>query len=400
MNRSLRLYVLISKHKGWEILSVLPSLLILVLVFIFSCFLFVCLGTILDVSWVLLTISLILIIFFIAGLIKYFCKGLYKFISFRRSLIYASAMIFILGMTADFFLIINFLPICLCNSVLLVLSALFIFQIFSTNFNINRSEEGLFKRNIKFLYIALILFLFMIMSFMDFGPIGGFSFASLHGYKLFPNKRYEINKDGFRGPAPRPDIKHAFRILAMGDSSTFGYAVQDRFSYPRTLERLANMVCKGEPFVEVINAGVPGYKAYNLGIGADELCRKIKPGLALVLVNTITTREQEDYYYLTLTVRTLKHANVPVALATYPMNCPEGRKEIVEQVCRETSVPIIRLNNYFIHAKKDHLILNDNFHPNENGYLLIAQVIFWRLCELGMIPVPERFSCRKLKNDS
>lgn len=51
------------------------------------------------------------------------------------------------------------------------------------------------------------------------------------------------------------------RILALGDSCTFGWRVEEEEAYPQTLERLL-AARGGSPHYRVINAGVPGYTSY------------------------------------------------------------------------------------------------------------------------------------------
>ncbi len=67
------------------------------------------------------------------------------------------------------------------------------------------------------------------------------------------------NSRGLRGPEI-PGRKARFRILALGDSTTFGLGVDDDQTWPAVLERLLRGKSGGP--VEVINAGVPGYSAF------------------------------------------------------------------------------------------------------------------------------------------
>lgn len=71
--------------------------------------------------------------------------------------------------------------------------------------------------------------------------------------------RYAINEHGFRGPTcARRKPGRAFRIIALGDSFTFGTAVQLEETWPFLLERaLAELV--PELRFEVLNWGVPAY---------------------------------------------------------------------------------------------------------------------------------------------
>jgi len=86
-----------------------------------------------------------------------------------------------------------------------------------------------------------------------------------------------INSRGYRGPEYPWDTPAGFRILALGDSFTFGFGVEEEATYPARLERaLAGR------HVEVINTGLAG-------LGPDNEARLLAvdgPGLRpdLVLV--------------------------------------------------------------------------------------------------------------------
>jgi hypothetical protein len=82
------------------------------------------------------------------------------------------------------------------------------------------------------------------------------------GYRLRPDFRgqhdhedyivdYDIGPNGFRGPAHYDKKKPGYRIVALGDSYTFGLGVPFEDTYLSLLEDKSR--------VEIINAGVPGY---------------------------------------------------------------------------------------------------------------------------------------------
>jgi lysophospholipase L1-like esterase len=64
---------------------------------------------------------------------------------------------------------------------------------------------------------------------------------------------------GLRG-AEVPRRKTGFRILALGDSTTFGLGVDDDQTWPAILQSLLRERSRKE--VEVLNAGVPGYTSF------------------------------------------------------------------------------------------------------------------------------------------
>ncbi|MEM1449478.1 MAG: GDSL-type esterase/lipase family protein [Planctomycetota bacterium] len=67
---------------------------------------------------------------------------------------------------------------------------------------------------------------------------------------------YRIDERGFRSGPPRSANEDATRVVALGDSYTFGWAVEDAEAYPSALARELDASADS---VEVINAGVPGF---------------------------------------------------------------------------------------------------------------------------------------------
>lgn len=66
--------------------------------------------------------------------------------------------------------------------------------------------------------------------------------------------RVHINSLGYRGKEFAKTKGEAIRVIAVGDSFTFGYGVEDHQSYPAVLERRLRQAV-GEERVQVINAG-------------------------------------------------------------------------------------------------------------------------------------------------
>jgi lysophospholipase L1-like esterase len=74
--------------------------------------------------------------------------------------------------------------------------------------------------------------------------------------RTFP---YRTNSHGLRDrdrPAKQPGTT---RVLVMGDSYTWGYAVAEDEAYPQVAERL--LAARGRPDVEVVNGGIPDYNS-------------------------------------------------------------------------------------------------------------------------------------------
>src|SRR5262249_55467660 len=86
---------------------------------------------------------------------------------------------------------------------------------------------------------------------------------SHRGYELVPGARgegwgtdVEVNAHGFRGPDVDPDAKGRTRIVALGDSVTFGNDPAYADTWPARLER--ELRTAGRP-VDVLDLGLGGY---------------------------------------------------------------------------------------------------------------------------------------------
>ena len=80
-----------------------------------------------------------------------------------------------------------------------------------------------------------------------------------------------------------------FRIIAIGDSHTYGLYVETRKNYPELLENMLNdqVICGLYSKFEVINLGVPGY---DLSYSYERFRRrgvKYKPDLVIWFVNPL-----------------------------------------------------------------------------------------------------------------
>lgn len=90
---------------------------------------------------------------------------------------------------------------------------------------------------------------------------------------------FATNRLGFRGPEPRED--GAVRILAIGDSCTWGWRVGQDESYQAVLQRLLDEQY-GAGRYEVFNAGVPGYTSYQVLGALREKGLALHPAIVII----------------------------------------------------------------------------------------------------------------------
>ena len=91
--------------------------------------------------------------------------------------------------------------------------------------------------------------------------------------------RISTNELGLRGSALRGD--GAMRILALGDSCTWGWKVNQDESYPAVLQTLLDQAGLRHRY-EVINAGAPGYTSYQGLLFFRERLLALKPAIVII----------------------------------------------------------------------------------------------------------------------
>ena len=79
---------------------------------------------------------------------------------------------------------------------------------------------------------------------------------------------FRTNSDGFRDREVRPKDPAIRRVFVIGDSYTFGYAVEEQEAYPQVTERLLKE--RGITNIEVRNGGIPGYNTRQEAFLLDE----------------------------------------------------------------------------------------------------------------------------------
>jgi hypothetical protein len=92
------------------------------------------------------------------------------------------------------------------------------------------------------------------------------------------------NQDGLRDermPAANPNVT---RVLALGDSVTFGMGVDQKDTFPAWLERIANSAGQTGKPLEVINAGVSGYNLADEANYLPFLLDRYRPDLVIWLM--------------------------------------------------------------------------------------------------------------------
>jgi lysophospholipase L1-like esterase len=107
--------------------------------------------------------------------------------------------------------------------------------------------------------------------------------ADLKGWSVRYHHRVKINSQGFRSSrefarSPEPGV---FRIICLGDSITFGWGVEEEYTWPVLLEGALGRRFPGLGF-EVINAGYPGHTTRQGLIWLDRELKEMRPGLMIV----------------------------------------------------------------------------------------------------------------------
>lgn len=246
------------------------------------------------------------------------------------------------------------------------------------------------------------------------------------------------NEAGLRTPVLAPKSGRV-RVLAMGDSATFGLGVDDDETWPRVLQ-----ASLGEAF-EVVNAGVPGYSTFqglrylreaglalepdvvtvefwandratwaskpdtetarDLDMAAREttlLHSRLYVGVKRVLARLEPPpapgrpRVAADEFRGNLTEihRLCAERDVPAIFIVWPSRVQveqrqtqlSGYQKIVEDVAREAGASVVDLAPAFMEAPGDCFV--DNFHANAAGCDIAAERVAPVVTGLGPHPSP------------
>ncbi len=93
--------------------------------------------------------------------------------------------------------------------------------------------------------------------------------------ELFSDIQYRTNSQGFRG-AEFPEKNAKTRILALGNSCTFGWGVVEDSIYTVDLQRML-------PETEILGCGTPGYSSYQGKLMLTKIAPELKPDILLIM---------------------------------------------------------------------------------------------------------------------
>ncbi len=171
-------------------------------------------------------------------------------------------------------------------------------------------------------------------------------------------------------------------ILAFGDSLTYGYGSSDpkRRSYPTRLEELTGRA--------VVNAGVNGETSGEGLQRIDALVRRYRPGLTLlclggndILRHIPTSQTKEN---LRRIIEKIRAAGSEVLLIAVPDLGLLGLHDLplYEELAQELKVPLAE--DILGPILSDPSLKSDPIHPNDRGYLRIAERIYEVMKEAGL----------------
>lgn len=94
---------------------------------------------------------------------------------------------------------------------------------------------------------------------------------------------YRINGRGWRGAEPAdPKPTDTLRIVALGDSCTFGYGVDESQAWPAQLQHMLDLAFAGVQRFEVISTGVPGYSTWQNRLQMQGDVATLEPDLVVL----------------------------------------------------------------------------------------------------------------------
>jgi len=184
-------------------------------------------------------------------------------------------------------------------------------------------------------------------------------------------------------PRPRNPL-----ILAFGDSLTYGFGTRDpqKESYPARLKALS-----GQP---VVNAGVNGETTAEGLRRIDALLRRHRPGLTILCLggNDILQGipQERIRQNLETLIRKIRASDSALLLVAVPHLDLPGLSDLslYEELAEKMQVPLMEGSLGPILG--DPSLKSDPIHPNAAGYRIMAERIYEKLKEEGLLYGRER----------
>lgn len=185
-----------------------------------------------------------------------------------------------------------------------------------------------------------------------------------------------------RNSMPRHSLKNG-TLLAFGDSLSYGYGTKNpsRESYPAVLARLTGQ--------RVINAGVNGETTAEGLQRIDTLLQQYQPGLTLLCLggNDLLQRIPEERIRANLAamIEKVQAAGSELLLIGVPDLGILGLKSLplYEELSDKYGVPME--GEALPAILNDRRLKSDPIHPNAEGYRLLAEKIYEKLKEEGLL---------------
>ncbi|MFW2177115.1 MULTISPECIES: GDSL-type esterase/lipase family protein [unclassified Moraxella] len=182
-------------------------------------------------------------------------------------------------------------------------------------------------------------------------------------------------------------IPSGSKVIALGDSLTFGYGATPETAYPTVLANKTGW--------EVINEGVSGDtsegvlkrldkvievnpKLLLLGIGGNDVLQRVAPTTTTSNINQIIDK--------------LKSANIPMVLIAEPYFSTSALlgvasdNPIYEQIAKDKDVILFaKGDGGWSKILSDEKLKSDQIHANAEGYAKFAENLYAFLKELGFV---------------
>lgn len=177
-----------------------------------------------------------------------------------------------------------------------------------------------------------------------------------------------------------PQLAADAKILAFGDSLTFGTGAAETESYPTILARLTGR--------KVVNAGVPGEFSAGGAQRLPEVLEREHPDLLVLCHGGNDLLGRQDQRLLAENMRVMlqiaKEQRVPVLLIAVPTPDLTLKPPVLyEDLASEFDIPLEK--NALSHILGKRNLKSDLIHPNADGYRQLAEALFTLLKKSGAL---------------